>query len=76
MLDEHSRIVLTEDVPGEGLQAGDVGTIVHVYGAGKAYEVEFFSLGGQTVAVATVEANQLRAASNSDVTHARPMAVV
>ena len=75
MLDEHSRVVLTDDIPAEGLEAGDVGTIVHVYSGGKAYEVEFFSLGGKTVAVATVEANQLRAVNNDDVTHARSMAV-
>ena len=74
MLKEHSRVVLTDDVPSEGLRAGDVGTIVHVYPSGKAYEVEFFSLSGQTLAVATVDAGQLRAVADSDFTHSRPKA--
>jgi len=29
MLREHDRIVLTQDLPDDGLQAGDVGTAVH-----------------------------------------------
>lgn len=36
----HERVVLTKPVPAEGLEAGDVGTIVHVYRDGKAYEVD------------------------------------
>jgi hypothetical protein len=42
------------------LPAGDVGTIVHIHNGGAAYEVEFITLTGRTVAVATVEASQLR----------------
>lgn len=71
MLLEHERIVLTVDIPREGLKAGDVGTIVHVYPNHVAYEVEFFSLDGNTVAVATVEREQARAVTSQDVTHAR-----
>jgi len=40
----------------EGLLAGDVGTIVHIHKGGVACEVEFITLTGRTVAVATVEA--------------------
>ena len=47
-------VVLTEDIPNEGLKAGDVGTSVHVHGNEKAYEVEFVTLTGVTVAAATV----------------------
>ena len=71
MLLEHERIVLTADIPEEGLKAGDVGTIVHIYPQHVAYEVEFFSLDGNTVAVATVEREQARAVTKQDVTHAR-----
>ncbi len=60
MIKEHSRVVLTTGVPGEELEAGDVGTVVHVYGDGRAYEVEFTTLEGKTAAVATVEASQVR----------------
>ena len=37
MINELDRVVLTEAVPGESLEKGDVGTVVHVYDAGKAY---------------------------------------
>ena len=70
---EHSRVVLTSDIPTDALKVGDVGTIVHIYEGGVAYEVEFFTLNGDTVAVATVEAGQLRPVSSTDVTHARTL---
>ena len=68
MLEEHDRIVLTDDVPGLRLKAGDVGTIVHVYRGGRAFEVEFLAPDGGTAAVATVPAARLRpvAAADSD----------
>ena len=31
MTKEHDRVVLLKDVSEEGLKAGDVGTVVHVY---------------------------------------------
>ena len=71
MLLEHDRIVLTAGIPEEGLEAGDVGVIVHIHPQHTAYEVEFFSLDGNTVAVATVMAEQGRAVTKQDVTHAR-----
>jgi hypothetical protein len=39
MIEEHERIVLTRALPDEGLEPGDVGTVVHAYADGKAYEV-------------------------------------
>jgi len=72
MIKEHDRIVLTSDIPGEGLKAGDVGTVVHVYKQGEAFEVEFLTLDGKTAAVATVLSSQVRPVSSQDITHARP----
>ena len=63
MIKEHDRIVLTEPVLAEGLEVGDVGTVVHVYADGKAFEVEFTTLDGKTAAVATVEAAAARSLS-------------
>ncbi len=71
MLNEHERIVLTIAQPDENLEAGDVGTIVHVYADGQAYEVEFLALDGRTNAVATVRADNLRRVTRHDMTHAR-----
>lgn len=71
---EHERIVLTTNVPEYGLQAGDVGTIVHIYEGAQAYEVEFVTLTGKTVAVVTVPSNQARSVQEDEITHARAMA--
>ena len=73
MIKEHDRIVLTDDIPGEGLKAGDVGTVVHVYAQGEVFEVEFLTLDGKTAAIATVPSSQVRAVSSQDITHARPV---
>jgi hypothetical protein len=70
---EHERVVLKTPIPGEGLQPGDVGVVALVYSDGLAYEVEFTSLDGQTAAVVTLEADQVRPVSRRDITHARTM---
>ena len=74
MIQEHDRIVLTAAIPAERLEAGDVGTVVHIYRDGAAYEVEFVTLAGKTIAVATVEAGQLRPVGKRDVNHVRELA--
>ena len=73
MMEEHDRIVLTEDISDHRLKAGDVGTIVHVHRGGRAFEVEFLALDGQTAAVATVAAARVRPVAATDLTHAREM---
>ena len=67
MLQEFEQITLTADIPDEGLKAGDVGTIVHIHPQGVAYEVEFFSPAGNTIAVATVENYQARPAAPDEI---------
>lgn len=74
MLKEHDRIVLNVALPHDGLEAGDVGTVVHAYSDGLAYEVEFTTLSGKTAAVATVEADQVRPVGDREITHARELA--
>jgi hypothetical protein len=39
MIKELDQIVLTADLPKEGLKAGDVGTVVHTHG-GEVFEVD------------------------------------
>jgi hypothetical protein len=75
MIAEHERVVLTVDVPSEGLESGDVGTVVHIYKDGQAFEVEFTTLDGKTAAVATLEATQVRPVGKREITHARQLAV-
>jgi hypothetical protein len=74
MITEHERVVLTTSVPAEGLESGDLGTVVHVYRDGLAYEVEFTTLDGKTAAVATLDAAQVRPVGNREITHARQLA--
>lgn len=73
MIKEHQRVVLKSPVSDKGLEAGDVGTVVHVYRDGEAYEVEFVALDGQTVAVATLEGSELRPVSPREIPHAREL---
>jgi hypothetical protein len=75
MIKENERVVLTTPIPAAGLEAGDVGTVVHVYKDGQAYEVEFITLDGHTAAVVTLEASQVRPVSRRDLTHTRELSV-
>jgi hypothetical protein len=70
---EFDRVILLADLPADGLVRGDVGTIVHTYKDGEAFEVEFFTLSGRTIAVATVEAAELRPVSDHDISHTREL---
>ena len=74
MMKEHERIALRTDIPAAGLKAGDVGTVVHIYKDGKAYEVEFVTLEGKTAAVVTLEADQVRSVNPREIPHARDLA--
>ncbi|HXU38585.1 MAG TPA: DUF4926 domain-containing protein [Blastocatellia bacterium] len=75
MIKEHERVVLTATLPAEKLEPGDVGTVVHVYEDGEAYEVEFVTLDGHTAAVATLEASQVRPVGRHDISHTRELSV-
>jgi hypothetical protein len=76
MIHEHDRVVLTSNVVAERLTAGDVGTVVHIYSDGKAYEVEFVTLSGQTAAVVTLAADQIRPVGSHEIPHARELSAV
>jgi hypothetical protein len=73
MMKEHDRVVLKKSVPEQRLKAGDVGTVVHVHRKGEAFEVEFLTLNGETVGVATLTAAQVRPFLKRELTHARLM---
>jgi len=68
---EHDLVVLTTDVPSAKLSAGDVGTVVHVYGEGEAFEVEFVTRHDETCAVTTLERHQVRPAQERELSHVR-----
>jgi hypothetical protein len=68
---ELSMAVLTRNVPEHSLEAGDVGTVVHVYGGQDAFEVEFITAAGETVAVLTLTEADIRSMQAHEILHAR-----
>ncbi len=72
------RVVLTQDIPAEGLRAGALGVIVEHYPASgdvlEGYELEFFTAAGQTVAVVSVPATAVREAKPDEILSARVVA--
>ena len=73
MIEEHDSVVLTQDVPEARLEAGDIGTVVHVHEGRAGYEVEFMTLAGETLAVVTLRPAQVRPIQPRDVAHVREM---
>jgi Domain of unknown function (DUF4926) len=73
MIKEHDCVVLTQNLPEDNLVAGDIGTVVHIHGSGAGYEVEFMTLAGETVAVATLLPAQLRPIASRDIAHVREL---
>jgi hypothetical protein len=75
MIKELDRVVLATALPEYGLKPGDIGTVVHAYADGLAYEVEFLTLDGETIAVATLEREGVRPVGGEAVAHARPLSL-
>ena len=74
MIKELDPVVLTEDLPEHGLQAGDVGWVVMIHAGGAGYEVEFVTLTGDTLSVVTVTGESVRSAQATEIAHARRIA--
>ena len=66
-------MVLMQDLTGASLKAGDIGTVVHLHQGGAGYEVEFMTLAGETITVATLLPSQIRAISRRDIAHVREL---
>ena len=71
MIKEHETIVLSRDLPEYGLNRGDIGAVVHCYAEGKAYEVEFVTREGKTIAVVTLEAKDVQPMHANEILHVR-----
>ncbi len=75
MIQELTRVVLKEDLPEYNLTKGDIGVVVYVYNNGEDYEVEFMTVDGETIAVVTLAADQIRRADPKEMPNARPISV-
>jgi hypothetical protein len=73
MIEELASVVLTTNLPERGLLSGDIGTVVLVHHEGKGYTIEFMTLNGDTVAVVTVSAEQVRPIRTNEIAHVREL---
>lgn len=74
MIQELDTVVLTHDVPEHGLKRGDVGAVVHRYADRGAFEIEFVTAEGKTVAVLTLPEGDIRPMRSGEILHARELA--
>jgi len=74
MIKEHDQVVLLHDIFEKDLKRDDIGTVIHIYPKTEAFEVEFTTLGGQTIAVATLKSSEIRETDSRDIPHARILA--
>lgn len=70
-MNELDTVVLTHNIKDYGLKEGDMGAIVQVYDNGKAYEVEFVTADGKTIALLTLEPSDIRKVARNEILHAR-----
>jgi len=72
MMRELDVVALVADLPEHGLKPGDVGTVVLTHGDA-GYEVEFMTLGGETLTVASLSGQQIRPIGRREIAHVRSM---
>ena len=75
MFNELDTVVLSHNLKELGLTQGDVGTVVHVYAESKAYEVEFVTGEGKTIAVVTLTNKDIRPMQRQEILHVRSYAL-
>jgi hypothetical protein len=73
MIRELDTIVLSQDLDEYGLKQGDIGAVVHVYNNDAAYEVEFVTGEGETVALLTLTPQDIRPMREREILHVREL---
>lgn len=71
MIKELDTVVLTHAIEEYGLKKGDIGAVVHCYADGSAFEIEFVTAEGKTLAVLTLTSEDIRLMSNREILHVR-----
>ena len=74
MIKDLDNVVLTIDLPQYGLTQGDIGTVVMIHTGGEGYEIEFMTLDGETLAITSLTANQVRPICHKEIAHVRLVA--
>ena len=73
MIRELDTVVLMRDLEEYGLTQGDVGAVVHCYKDGVAFEVEFVTGEGATIAVVTLSQQDIRPMYAQEILHVRAL---
>jgi len=73
MFDELDTVVLAHDIDEYFLKRDDVGVIVHCYKNNTAYEVEFVTGDGQTVALITLKPEDIRLMGHREILSVRAL---
>ena len=74
MIKDLDLVALTRGLPEKNLEAGDIGTVVMVHEGGRGYTVEFMTLTGKTLAIATMDAAAVRPLREHEIANARAVA--
>ena len=73
MIRELDTVALTCDLDEYSLKQGDIGAVVHCYKDDAAYEVEFVTAEGRTIAVLTLNKDDIRPIEGREVLHVRKL---
>ncbi len=73
MIHELDTVVLTHNIEEHDLKQGDIGAVVHCYGDGTAFEVEFVTAEGRTVALLTLTKVDIRPMGSKEILHVREL---
>jgi ATP-dependent exoDNAse (exonuclease V) alpha subunit len=73
-IEEPDIVVLLHDIEEQGLEQGDIGTVVHRNANEEACEVEFVTGDGDTVAVLTLGPDEIRLMNRRGILHVRAFA--
>lgn len=73
MIQELDTVVLTHDIDGYDLKRDDIGAVVHRYSDGPAFEVEFVTGEGETIAVLTLTQEDIRPIGRKEILRVREL---
>ena len=73
MIRELDTVVLAHDVEEYGLKRGDIGAVVHCYEDDRAFEIEFVTGEGKTVALLTLTQEDIRPLGRKEILHVREL---
>ena len=73
IIQELDTVVLSHDIDEYGLRQDDIGAVVHCYKNNEAFEVEFVTGEGETIAVLTLTQADIRPIRRQEILHVREL---